>query len=56
MVEALGHTFTFIPVSEVHLVPTDASTVGGKALCRCMSECQFRQIAAGSHYRHLSAC
>lgn len=46
----------FIPVFDVHLVPADVRAVGVEALCRCLSECQFGQITAGSHYTHLSAC
>ena len=40
------------PVSDVHLVPTDVRAAGMEALCRCMSECQFRQLLTGGHYYH----
>lgn len=50
-----SHT-TFAAIPDVRLVPPDGRAVGVEALCRCMSECQFGQITAGSHYSHLSAC
>lgn len=59
MAEHQDHTLTFLffacLFSSIHLACIDVRAVGVEELCRCISECQFTRIVAGSHYIRLLA-